>query len=113
MLNLVLFISISAFVITIVHKGFLYDKLTKLLHDSHLKEWESEGKPYFYGAKDYESLGFATDKFRLKLVWVTPEWIKNDAKATKLLTRLRLSRIASVFIFLIVMLIMMLMVFFS
>jgi hypothetical protein len=83
-----------------------FDQLIRLEHNSYESQWENDGKPrgFFWFPREYwknKSTGwFSTWKSQYKsdwamqranLIWLfsTPQWIKDNEQAKKLLKRVR------------------------
>ena len=93
--------------ISVLLGSFLtFDQLIRLEYNTYRFQWETDGKPqgFFWFPREYwrnQNLslldkwksqyksGWATQKVHLLWLFSTPQWIKNDDKAKKLLKRMR------------------------
>src|SRR5262245_36995433 len=93
--------------ISVLVDSFLtFDQLVKLEYNSYMTQWESDGKPhgFFWFPSEYwksQGMGwFSKWKSQYKSNWAmqrshltwlfsTPQWIKEDDAARKLIKRLR------------------------
>ncbi|HSB03244.1 MAG TPA: hypothetical protein VLE49_21520 [Anaerolineales bacterium] len=66
---------------------FTFDQLVRLEYHSYPSDWEKDGRPrgFFWFPSGWRGSNAS-------LIWLfsTPEWVRNDEKAKKLIRRLRI-----------------------
>jgi hypothetical protein len=83
-----------------------FDKLVRLQYASHRRKWEQDGKPcgFFFRPPETGVLGglfvtrtssWAFQKCSVLLVLSTPQWMRKDQRALRLVIRLRVLTLAS------------------
>ncbi len=99
MISFIIFLLLLPFLIA----AFIYfDKIVKIEYIHYKNNWEVDGKPYGYFWKPLEtksSLGIGLSLkstyafYRCSLIWLfsTPEWLRNNAEASKYIKYLRIS----------------------
>lgn len=82
--------------------GFItFDKLVRLEYSSHRTDWEEDGKPhgFFWVPTESKSaagwlvnVGSSAASWRTSFAWLffTPEWVRGDEKALRLIFWLRI-----------------------
>ena len=102
-------IVVSAFVVfmlLVLATCRTFDKLVRLQYASHRTKWEEDGKPhgFFFRPPEIRVLGglFVTRTSawafqKCSVLWVlsTPEWMRKDQRALRLVFRLRVLTLAS------------------
>jgi hypothetical protein len=83
--------------IPVVFAAFIvFDLLVSLEYSSHRKSWEADGKPrgYFWSPSEIGyfnfSSGIATQRCSLVWLFSTPEWMRQDVKAKRLIFLMRI-----------------------
>ena len=95
-----------SFMLTVLVTCWTFDKLVRLQYASHRTKWEEDGKPhgFFFRPPETRALGglFVTRSSswafqKCSVLWVlsTPEWMRKDQRALRLVFRLRVLTIAS------------------
>jgi hypothetical protein len=90
------FIVLGFILVGILLSAFVaFDVLIKLMYRDHKSEWEANGHPtaMFWRPEEVGWFAFRSDfaMKRLQFLWLfkTPEWIRHDASAMRLLWWLR------------------------
>lgn len=106
MLLFITFSLIFLFFTLAVCNFFATDQLLRLEFKKHRSEWEKDGRPYGYfwypKGTAFWSGGLARGSVLYKWHKETPEWIKSDLRAVKLLYLYRWSLRLSLFLWLII-----------
>ena len=70
-----------------------FDRLVRLEHASHRSAWESDGRPrgFFWSPAEAAALRSHFARQRLSFTWLfsTPDWMRPDPSALRLVRRLR------------------------
>jgi hypothetical protein len=79
---------------------FAFDELVQLEYYSHRREWENDGRPRgifwfpldYWKSKNISWFSSSLASQRLARIWLfsTPQWMKKDEEAMKLVKRLRI-----------------------
>jgi len=79
---------------------FTFDQLVRLEHHSHLSDWENDGRPRgvfwfpidYWKNKNFNWFNSSYAHQRLGRIWLfsTPQWMKKDEEAMKLVKRFRI-----------------------
>jgi len=81
------------FVLLLLACFMAFDRLVRLEYASHRSAWESDGSPrgFFWSPVEATTLRGYVARQRLSLVWLfsTPQWVRQDPGASRLLRRLR------------------------
>lgn len=92
-------IAIAVLGIAIPMANSLIDRLVRLEYDAHREEWEKDGRPIgtFFTPPEAKMLTSRFAFYFCKIGWMlsTPEWIREDPTAIRLLRRFRLSIVAA------------------
>ena len=92
---------IAFFVFILLAAFLMFDRLVRLEYHSYRRNWEADGQPhgFFWVPPEVRRLGGWTVSFRsdfaskrCSFLWLlsTPDWVRRDEKAKKLLTLLRI-----------------------
>jgi hypothetical protein len=103
---LILILAWVAFMLTVLATCWTFDELVRLQYASHRTKWEQDGKPcgFFFRPAETRVLGglFVTRTSswafqKCSILWVlsTPEWMRKDQQALRLVIRLRVLTVAS------------------
>ena len=103
---LILVLAWVSFMLVVLVTCLTFDKLVRLQYASHRTKWEEDGRPrgFFFRPPETRALGglFVTRSSswafqKCSVLWVlsTPEWMRQDPRALRLVVRLRILMLAS------------------
>ncbi len=103
---LILVFAWAAFMLTVLATCRTFDKLVRLQYASHRAKWEGDGRPrgFFFRPPEIRVLGglfvtrsssWAFQKCSFHWVLSTPEWMRQDPWALRVVVRLLVSTLAS------------------
>jgi len=84
------------FLIVLILPAFLLSRLLKVQHDDFHAQWVKDGRPsgmpFWFPVEELNSLGFRSYPWFVGTLWLikTPDWVKVNRSATKLLRYYRI-----------------------
>jgi hypothetical protein len=90
--------------LNVLFSFYLFDRVVKFEYRNYRKYWIDDGKPigFFWVPEEARGKflrmpnirsGFARSRFASYWIYITPEWTKGDAQATKVLLQYKLSAV--------------------